>query len=127
MEWRQIRSLWDPHAANAHVRDTVLSSCILWSVGEIVLNPVCEVVVHLCVIQHVPQKYGLYGVESTGEIIEHNSHSVPRLLQVRKGSVQKEHNSIIHPDAGLIGKLQPFPMSYQVGKMDKNQPLQGLH
>ena len=46
---------------------------ILLSVGEVVQDPCSEVVVHPCVL--VSKKHGLYGIERTGEIKEHDSHS----------------------------------------------------
>lgn len=68
---------------------------ILWTVGEIVQDPVFEVMVHPGVLQLVPQKCRLYGIESTGEIIKHDSHSAPRFLQVRESSVLEEDHSVV--------------------------------
>ena len=62
----------------------IQSPHILWQVGELVKNPGCEVLVHLCELQLVPQKCRLYGVESTGEIKDHDPHSASRLLQERQ-------------------------------------------
>ena len=55
------------------------------------------VVIHPRVLQHVPQEPRLYGVNSTGEIKEHDSHRAPRLLCVSKTPV--------HSNAKLKGEL----------------------
>ncbi|MCI4394951.1 hypothetical protein PGIGA_G00174770, partial [Pangasianodon gigas] len=47
----------------------------------------------------------LYSVESTGKIKKHDSHSAPRLVQVREGPVQEEDDCIVHPNARLVCKL----------------------
>jgi len=54
------------------------------------------VVVHPGLLQLVPQKQRLDGVKGTGEVEEHDSHSVSRLFQVREASLQQE-------DDGLVG------------------------
>lgn len=53
---RQNCSLQDPRPADHHVGPTVCMSCSH-----------CEVVVHPCVLQLVPQNSGLYGAEGTQE------------------------------------------------------------
>ena len=73
-----------------------------WSVGEVVEYLGREVLVHPCELQLVPQKCRLYGVESTGEIKEHDPHSASRLFQVRQWSVQEEHDGVVHSEARLI-------------------------
>ena len=57
------------------VRHTVPSAHKLWQVGRVVEDPGHEALVH-------PQKCRLYGVESTGEIKDHDPHSRPLRCQV---------------------------------------------
>ncbi|KAM4618196.1 uncharacterized protein ACJ7VT_007595 [Polymixia lowei] len=47
------------------------------------------------------EEFWLDGVKGNGEIIEHDSHSVSRLLQVRQGSLHEEDDSVLNPDARL--------------------------
>ena len=102
------------------------SSSILWPVDKVVKYPGCEVLVHPCELQPVPQKCRLNGVESTGEIKEHDPHSASRLLQVRQLSFQKEDDGVVHIDASLIGKLEwVHKRSHHSVKMDEDQ-LQSL-
>ena len=105
-ERSQDRSLRGPRAADDRVGHTVPGPHILWTVSEIVQNPVCEVMVHPGVLQLVPQKCRLYGIESTGEIQKHDSHRAPRFLQVRESPMLEEDDSVVHPDARLVGKLE---------------------
>lgn len=55
-----------PHTADMGL--IVLYPHILWSVGETVHDPCCEVVVHPCVFQFVLQKNGQYGIEGTDRV-----------------------------------------------------------
>jgi len=80
-ERSQNRSLRGPCTADEPVRHTVLDPHILWPVGEVVEDPSGEVVIHSRALQLVPQDCGLDGVESTGEIKEHDSHSAPSLFR----------------------------------------------
>ncbi|XP_030641406.1 NACHT, LRR and PYD domains-containing protein 12-like [Chanos chanos] len=50
----------------------------------------------------VSQQYRLYGVECTGEVKEHDSHSAPSLVQMRAGSVQQVYDGILHSDVFLL-------------------------
>ena len=77
-------SLWVPCTADYCVQHIDLSPYILWLVSEVIEDPGCEVLVHPCQPQLVPQKCRLYSVKSTGEIKEHDLHSASRLLQVRQ-------------------------------------------
>ena len=94
-----------PRTADHSVGHTVPYPRKLWRVGEVIQQPHYEVGVHSCLLQLVPQKRSLDGVEGIGEIIKHDSHSALRLLQVRETSVQEVDHCIINPDAGLVGKL----------------------
>ena len=76
-------SLWGPCTAGYCIRHKVLSPHKLWSVNEVIQDPGCEVLVHPCQLQLVPQVCRLYGVTGTGEIKEHDPHSASRPLQVR--------------------------------------------
>lgn len=87
-ERTQDCSLWGPCATDNNVGLTVRYPHVLWSVGEVAHDPSCEVGVHYCALQLVPQKRGLRGTECTGKIQKHDSHSAPSLFQVRKGSRQ---------------------------------------
>ena len=49
-------SLWGPCTAGYHVRHVVPSPHILWPVSEVIQDPGCEVLVHPCELQLVPQK-----------------------------------------------------------------------
>ncbi|MCJ8747619.1 hypothetical protein PDJAM_G00155590, partial [Pangasius djambal] len=95
-----------PCTADYHVRHTVLSPHILWKVGKVVQDPGCKVLVHPCVFQLVSQKRRMYSVESTRKIKKHDSHSAPRIVQVREGPVQEEDDCIVHPNARLVCKLE---------------------
>ena len=61
--------------------------------------------INSCELQLVPQKHRLDGIESAGEIEEHDPHSASRLLQVRKSSMLEEDDSVNHSEAKMVGKL----------------------
>jgi len=54
-----------------------------------------------------PNRIGASLVESAGEVKEHDSHRASGLLHVRKSSMQGEDDGVVHPNAKLVGKLQP--------------------
>ena len=111
-ERRQDRSLRGPCTADSYIGLTVPGPQILWTFSEVIQNPVCEVVVHPGVLHLVPQKCRLYGVESTGEIKEHDLHSTSRFLLVRESSMLEEDNSVIHSNARLVGKREDLRCGY---------------
>jgi len=78
--------------------------------------------------QLVLQQSRLYGIESTGEIKEHDPHCAPSLLQLRKSSVLKVDNTVIYSDVGLVGKLQRVHCWFHHrAEISQDQFLQGLH
>ena len=104
----------------AHVLQTAVSNTVE--------DLECEVSVHPCEFQLVPQKCRLYGDESTGAIKEHDPYGASRLLHVRQWSVQEEDDGVIHSNARLIGKLEWVrKRTHQRMKMDEDQKLRGLH
>lgn len=68
---------WD-----ANLTSAVLNLHILRVVGEEVEDPQCQVVVkpHVLQFPQLPQKCRLYGIESSGQIKEHDPDIVSRLL-----------------------------------------------
>ena len=103
-------SLWGVPTADNCVWHAVLSPHILWPVGEVVQ------------LQLVPQKCRLYGLESTGEIKEHDPHSAFRLFQMWQWSVQEKDDGVVHSDARLLCKLEwVHKRTHQSVEMDKDQ------
>ena len=121
-------SLWGPHTADNCVLHILLSPHILWPVGKVVEDLGHDMLVHPLWAPACPQKCRLYGVKSTGEIIEHDPHSCSRLFQLRQWSVQEEDDDVVHSNANLIGKLEwVHKRTHQQAEMDEDQPLQGFH
>lgn len=73
--------------------------------------------VHLWVLQRILQKHWLYGIESSGEIEEHESHRASMLYHVRE-RVPSRWKMMASSTAGELGSFDG---------LDKDQPLQGLH
>ena len=59
------------------------------------------------------EQWGLNCVEGNGEIEERDPHTVSSVLQVRQGPLQQVDDSVIHPTARLVRKLQGIYVSMQ--------------
>ena len=68
--------------------------------------------VHSSVFQLVLQQNGLDGVESTGELTEHDPHSASSCFQVGEGSVEEVDDGVVnsHDHLTLPGLGVCFPL-----------------
>lgn len=80
---------------------------VMWMFGQIVHNPVTEVLFHSFVIQLVPQDCQLNVSENTGK--EHNLCCAPWLLQVRESMMKAEDDGVIHSHLSLLCKQPSLP------------------
>lgn len=71
------------------------SPAVSHAVGEVVGCPSLQLLVHPCLLHFPPEQPSLDGVEGVGEIIEHDSHSESRGLQVTQGRVQQVDDWVV--------------------------------
>ena len=99
-------SLWGPCAADHSIRHTVLQSDILRTTRQIVCDPGNQRGVHLHRRQLTPQQGRLDGVERTGKIQKHDSHSASWFVQVGTGTVEQEDDGVLYSKSRLVEKLK---------------------
>lgn len=90
-----------------------------------VRNAFCEVLFHSCVLQLVFKECQLDGIDSSGEIKEHDPHGAPQLLHLRESSMERGDDGVIHSHKWLIRKLYwVHGQAQQWSQVGKDQPFQ---